>query len=210
MIKAIIFDLDGVIVSTDELHYEAWKKMADKQGIEFNKEINHRLRGVSRAASLDIILEKSEKTYSDEEKQALMDYKNEYYKTLLSKLTEEDILPGINKVLETLKEKNIQIAIGSSSRNAQIILEHIGLLKTFEAISDGTDVIRSKPDPEVFLVAAKKLQIDPKYCAVVEDAHAGITAAKRAGMVAIAVGDAMSSEEADYKFTNILDLLKIV
>ena len=210
MIKAIIFDLDGVIVSTDELHYEAWKKMADKQGIEFNKEINHRLRGVSRAASLDIILEKSDRTYSDEEKQALMDYKNEYYKTLLSKLTENDILPGINEVLDTLKERNIQIAIGSSSRNAQIILEHIGLLNTFEAISDGTDVIRSKPDPEVFLVAAKKLHVDPKYCAVVEDAHAGITAAKRAGMVAVAVGDAMTSKESDYKFDDIRQLLEIL
>ncbi len=210
MIKAVIFDLDGVIVSTDELHYEAWLKIADKEGIYFDKTINDCLRGISRMASLDIILEKANKVYSEEEKVKLAEEKNNYYKTLLKQLSGKDILPNIFDTLKALQEKGIKIAIGSSSKNAKTILKQIGLFEEFDAISDGTDIKRSKPAPDVFLVAAEKLGIDPKNCVVVEDALAGIEAAKNADMLAVAVSEARSSEIADYKFDNIKDLLSIL
>lgn len=195
--KAVIFDLDGVIVSTDNLHYKAWKKMADEEGISFDESVNHRLRGVSRMESLDIILERASKTYREEEKVALAERKNNYYVESLVHLTPKDILPGIFTLLTSLKEKDIKIAIGSSSKNAKPILKRIELYDMFDAISDGTNISRSKPDPEVFLKASEYLNVDPKECVVVEDAHSGITAAKRANMMAIAVGDAITSKEKD-------------
>jgi len=210
MIEAIIFDLDGVIVSTDDLHYKAWKHMADIEKIDFDKKINHRLRGVSRMESLNIILEKASKTYSNKEKQELALIKNNYYVELLNELTPKDILPNILEVLETLKEKGIKIAIGSSSKNAKKILNHINLYDKFDVIADGHDIENSKPAPDVFLVAAKKLAVNPKNCIVVEDAIAGIEAAKRADMIAVAVSDARKSELADYKFDNIKALLSLI
>jgi beta-phosphoglucomutase len=206
MIKGVIFDLDGVIVSTDKLHYKAWKRMAEKEHIYFDEIINHRLRGVSRMTSLEIILEKSEKSYSDKEKNELAKYKNDYYVKLLEVLSKNDILPGIMQIIYSLKEKNIKVAIGSSSRNAKKILKNIDLLDEFEAISDGTNISKSKPDPEVFLKAAEMLKIKPADSAVVEDALSGIEAAKNAGMLAFATGDAKNSPIKDY---DLKDLLKI-
>jgi len=206
MIKGVIFDLDGVIVSTDKLHYKAWKKMAKKEHIYFDEIINHRLRGISRMASLEIILEKSEKSYSDKEKHELAKYKNDYYVKLLEVLSKNDILPGIMQIIYSLKERNIKVAIGSSSRNAKMILKNIDLLDEFEAISDGTNISKSKPDPEVFLKAAEMLKIKPANSAVVEDALSGIEAAKNAGMLAFATGDAKTSPIKDY---DLEDLLKI-
>ena len=206
MIKGVIFDLDGVIVSTDKLHYKAWKKMAEKEHIYFDEIINHRLRGISRMASLEIILEKSEKSYSDKEKHELAKYKNDYYVKLLEVLSKNDILPGIMQIIYSLKERNIKVAIGSSSRNAKMILKNIDLLDEFEAISDGTNISKSKPDPEVFLKAAEMLKIKPANSAVVEDALSGIEAAKNAGMLAFATGDAKTSPIKDY---DLEDLLKI-
>jgi beta-phosphoglucomutase len=210
MIEAIIFDLDGVIVSTDDLHYKAWKHMSDIEKIDFDKKINHRLRGVSRMESLNIILEKASKTYSNKEKQELATIKNNYYVELLNELTPKDILPNILEVLEALKDKGIKIAIGSSSKNAKKILNHINLYDVFDVIADGHDIENSKPAPDVFLVAAKKLAVNPKNCIVVEDAIAGIEAAKRADMIAVAVSDARKSELADYKFDNIKALLSLI
>ncbi len=210
MIKGVIFDLDGVIVSTDELHYMAWKKIADQENIHFDKKINDKLRGISRMASLNIILEQSHKKYTDQEKENLATYKNDYYKELLKKLSDEDILPHILETLKELKEKGIKIAIGSSSRNAKAILTQIGLINMFDAISDGTDIKHSKPAPDVFLIAANKLGIKPEYCVVVEDANAGIKAAKRAKMIAVAVNGAIQSDIADYKFDDINDILTII
>lgn len=209
MINAVIFDLDGVIVSTDELHYKAWKMIADQEHIEFNHTINHRLRGVSRMDSLEIILEKAHHPYTDEEKLAMATLKNQYYVESLKGLTKDHVLPGVDYVLSELKKKGFKIAIGSSSRNTQTILKHIGLLDVFDAIADGNDIQNSKPAPDVFLKAAKKLNVDPSTCVVIEDAEAGIEAAKRAKMIAVAVSDAKKSNIADYRFNHIEDLLSL-
>lgn len=202
MIKAVIFDLDGVIVSTDECHYMAWKKMSDEEGIYFDKEINNRLRGVSRMASLEIILERAEKAYSDAEKNEMAERKNNYYKEFITKLTPDDILPGVMKTLEELKQKGIKIAIGSSSKNTPIILSRIGLDGYFDAVSDGNNITHSKPDPEVFSKAAEMLGIAPENCMVVEDADSGIEAGKRAGMRTLAVNGAKG---ADFETKNLAE-----
>lgn len=209
MIKAVIFDLDGVIVNTDELHYQAWKYIADQEGIYFDHVINHRLRGVSRMDSLDIILEKAHRSYSDEEKVRLATVKNDYYVTLLASLSPKDILEDVLLVINALKEKGIKVAIGSSSKNTKKILKQIGLDHAFDEVADGNDVKRSKPEPDVFLKAAEKLGINPEDCAVVEDAEAGILAAKQARMTAIAVSDARKSHLADYKFEQLRKMLTL-
>jgi beta-phosphoglucomutase len=194
--KAVLFDLDGVIVSTDEFHYRAWKAMAEREGIVFGREDNHRLRGVNRAESLEIILEKAHRAYSAEEKAAIMDEKNELYREFLESLTPKDILPGIPAALDLLKGAGVKTAIASSSRNAAHILEKIGLAGAFDAVVDGTRISRSKPDPEVFLLAAHELEITPEECVVVEDADAGVAAAVSAGMRAVAVGAACGNPAA--------------
>jgi beta-phosphoglucomutase len=197
MIKGVIFDLDGVIVSTDELHYQGWKHMADSEGIYFDREINERLRGVSRMESLSIILEKANKPYSEEQKEAMATLKNDFYKGLLStSLSAADILPGVNDVLAGLKAAGVKIAIGSSSKNTPTILKQIGLDKTFDAVSDGNNITNSKPDPEVFLIAAEWLGLQPADCLVVEDAEAGVTAALAGGMKVLAVGSASTDARA--------------
>lgn len=202
-IKAVIFDLDGVIVSTDDYHYRAWKKISDEEGIYFDREINERLRGVSRMESLEIILEKTTREYSEEEKLSFAERKNSLYRNLLEELTSNDILPGVMKVLETLKSNGIKIAIGSSSKNTKFILNKIGLNNYFDAISDGTQIKNSKPDPEVFLLAAEKLSIDPKNCLVVEDADAGVEAGLAGGMKVLAVGYAASNEKANLRMKSL-------
>lgn len=204
-IQAVIFDLDGVILSTDEYHYEAWKRMADEEGIYFDKEINENLRGVSRMESLEIVLKKSQKNYTEEEKLELAARKNEYYKLLLNRLTGSDILPGVMRVLNELKERGIKIAIGSSSKNAPFILRKIGLGDYFYAIADGNGIKNSKPDPEVFLLASKKLQVEPEKCLVVEDADAGIEAALAGGMKVIGVGYASNNEKAHYRMESLAE-----
>ena len=206
MKKAVIFDLDGVIVSTDGYHYKAWKAMADKEGIYFDEIINNRLRGVSRMASLEIILEKATKTYTEDEKVALATLKNDIYRESLSELTPDDILPGVMNTLEGLKAKGVKIAIGSSSKNTPVILKQIGLYDYFDAVADGNQITHSKPDPEVFLLAAKLVGQDPADCAVVEDAYAGIDAAKAGGMKAVAVGDASKYEKADVAGPTLADI----
>jgi len=196
-IKAVIFDLDGVIVTTDDCHYRAWKAMADDEGIYFDRKINERLRGVSRMASLDIILENAKKEYTDDEKLALAQKKNDIYVTLIQQLTEKDILPGVMENLKNLKENGIKIAIGSSSKNTPLILKRIGLDKYFDAISDGNNISKSKPDPEVFIKAADMLGIDYCDCMIVEDADAGIEAGRAAGMKTVAINNAKGG---DYNF----------
>ena len=197
MKKGVIFDLDGVIVSTDGLHYKAWKQMADREGIYFDQVINNRLRGVSRMESLAIILERAEKTYTDEEKLEMASMNNELYRVSLSTRTPNDILPSVTPVLEKLRAMGVKLAIGSSSRNTPAILKQIGLGDFFDAVADGNQIQNSKPDPEVFLLAAKLLGLPPEECVVVEDAFAGIDAAKAGGMKALGVGDASLHEKAD-------------
>lgn len=202
MIKAVIFDLYGVIVSTDDCHYRAWKKMADEEGIYFDREINNRLRGVSRMASLEIVLEKANREYSEKEKQEMAERKNNYYKELICELTPANILTGVTEKLDELKENGIKIAIGSSSKNTPIILKQIGLDKYFDAVSDGNNITHSKPDPKVFLKAAEMLGIAPENCMIVEDADAGIEAGKRAGMKTLAV---QGANGADFKAKNLTE-----
>ncbi len=208
--KAVIFDLDGVIVSTDSCHYRGWKKMCDEEGIYFDEIINNRLRGVSRAESLEIILERATKTYTDDEKIEMMTRKNGYYLEFITELTPDDILPGVMRNLEDLKANGIKIAIGSSSKNTPVILKQIELNGYFDAVSDGNNITNSKPDPEVFLKAADMLGVDYKDCLVVEDADAGIEAGNNANMTTLAVNGAKG---ADYSVdnlakSNILDIIK--
>ena len=202
-ILGVIFDLDGVIVSTDNCHYLAWKRMADEEGIEFDRTINERLRGVSRMESLAIILEKADKEYSEAEKQAMAARKNGYYVELIGSLTENDILPGAMDMLNGLKEKGIKVAVGSSSRNTPIILKQIGLSDFFDAVADGNAIKNSKPDPEVFLLAAKLLNLDPANCLVVEDADAGVQAALAGGMRVLGVGSASVNPTATFTAENL-------
>lgn len=155
MIKAIIFDLDGVLLSTDEYHYRAWKTIADAEGIEFDRKINDRLRGVSRMQSLEIILEKAKKNYSEEEKLKLAEEKNSIYRRMLGELDASAATDEVRNTLKELKARGYRIAIGSSSKNAKFILEKVKLIDEFDAISDGNCITKSKPDPEVFIVAAK-------------------------------------------------------
>lgn len=200
MIKGIIFDLDGVLVSTDEMHYQAWKRLAEELGITgFTKEDNRRQRGVSRMASLEIVLEKSDKTYSEEEKMELAERKNNYYLELLESMDDSAVLEGVKEVLQKLKSKGVLLAIGSASKNAPIILEKTGLMPYLDKISCGLDTTKSKPDPEVFLVAAKKLELAPEECLVVEDSAAGIEAAKAGKMASLGVGPFYNALGADYE-----------
>lgn len=187
--KGVIFDLDGVLVSTDELHYQAWKRLADELGITtFTREDNARQRGVSRMASLEVVLEKCEKNFDEEEKIRLAELKNNYYKESLKTLTAECLLPGAREVLTLLREKGIKTSVGSASKNAPEILERIGIFTLLDEISCGLDTTKSKPDPEVFLIAAEKMNLKPEECLVVEDSAAGIEAAKAGGMKSLAVG----------------------
>lgn len=197
-VLGVIFDLDGVIVSTDNCHYLAWKKMADEEGIPFDRTINERLRGVSRMESLSIILEKATKEYTDAEKEAMAARKNGYYVELIGSLTPDDMLAGAMDTLHMLKEKGIRIAIGSSSRNTPIILRQIQLDNAFDAVADGNAITRSKPDPEVFLLAAKLLGLPAENCLVVEDADAGVEAALAGGMRVLGVGGAAQNPNATF------------
>lgn len=209
-ITSIIFDLDGVIVFTDKFHYQAWKKMADRIGVDFDEQINNRLRGVSRAESLEIILEKYDGALTIEEKMELMEEKNSTYCELLATMTTADVLDEVRDTLKQLREKGYKLAIGSSSKNARFILEKVELLDTFDAISDGNDIVHSKPDPEVFLKAGEFLREKAENCIVVEDAYAGIDAAKAAEMKAVGMGDAAGYNKADYKIESFKELLHIL
>lgn len=208
--QGIIFDLDGVICSTDEYHYQAWKMLADKLGAkDFNRKDNERQRGVSRMESLEVVLEKVDKKYTYEEKVALATEKNEYYKKLLAKMSEKDLSPEVKDTLDALKAAGIKIAIGSSSKNAKFILSRIGLLDYFDAISDGENITRTKPDPQVFTMAAQFLGLSPSQCLVVEDAEAGIQAGHNGGFDTAAIGSAVKSPLATYRLTTFSDIKAI-
>ncbi len=209
-IKGFIFDLDGVIVFTDKLHYQAWKRMADRLGISFDETVNDRLRGVSREESLDIILENYHgPALGAEEKRRLAEEKNSYYRELLEELTPEAVEKNVKDTLVKLRERGFKLAIGSSSKNAGLILERTGIAGLFDAVSDGNNIQRSKPDPEVFLKAAAFLGLEPGDCAVIEDAEAGIRAAKAGGMFAVAVHSAVGCPLADESLKTFEELLNI-
>lgn len=207
--KAFIFDLDGVLVSTDKYHYQAWKKMADDEGIYFDEKINDRLRGVSRMASLGIVLERAGRQYTEEEKVALANKKNDLYRDLLKNLTPMDRLAGVTETLEKLRADGFLLAVGSSSKNTPTILDKIGYGGYFDAVSDGNNITKSKPDPEVFVKAAEMLKLPAEECFVVEDAKAGIDAAKAGGFVSVGIGDAAHYDKTDYKILTMSDILKL-
>ncbi len=200
MIKNVIFDLDGVLVLTDELHFQAWKKLADELGItEFTREDNEKQRGVSRLESLEVVLQKGNKIYTDEEKINLAEQKNNYYKEMLEEIDESVVLEGVVDALEMLRERGVKIGVGSASKNTPTILKKTGLEKYIDKVSCGLDTTKSKPDPEVFLIAADKLGAPVEECLVVEDSAAGVVAAKSAGMKSLGVGPYFMSLEADYQ-----------
>ena len=208
---AIIFDLDGVICSTDEYHYKAWKAMADGMGVPFDREINNRLRGVSRMASLEIILEKYEgPALSDEEKATLAGKKNDLYRMSLHEMSPADLPEEVKETLDGLRAMGLKLAIGSSSKNAPFILGQIGLGDYFDAVSDGNNITRSKPDPEVFVKAAEMLGIAPGKCLVVEDAVSGAEAGHAGGMKVACVGDAAKNGAGDWNMDSIRELIAIV
>ena len=189
-IAACIFDLDGVIVDTAMYHFLAWKRLADQLGIPFTKEDNERLKGVSRMASLEIILEIGGRKLSDDRKQEYAMLKNKWYIDYISKMTSNEILPGSLRFINELRDANIRVAIGSASKNTPLILKQVGILDLFDAVADGNNVRNAKPDPEVFNKAASMLGIEPENCVVFEDAIAGVQAALNAGMMCIGVGSA--------------------
>lgn len=187
-LKAVLFDLDGVLVSTDDKHFLSWKQLTDEEGIFFNESINHRLRGVPRMKSLEIVLERSERTYSDDEKVALAARKQAYFLDLIAGFTVADLLPGVAEFVKALKAEGIQTAVCSGSRNARYILEKMDICDWFDVIVDGNDVTEAKPSPAVFLAAVDKLGLDPASCLVFEDAEVGIESAINGGMKAVGIG----------------------
>lgn len=209
-IKAIIFDLDGVLVHTDHYHYKAWKEVADKNQLNFGEQMNHLLRGVSREESLNIILSKNNAHFSLDQKRVIIEEKNNIYKKLILQMKEEDVDSKVKETLLELKKVGFQLAIGSSSKNTKTILKQTNLISLFDAICDGTMIKKSKPDPEVFLKAAKLLHKEPFYCIVVEDAIAGIQAGKGAGMLTIAVGDASQNKVGDFNITDFTEIKTIL
>lgn len=211
MKKAVIFDLDGVLVHTDRLHYTAWKELTGRLGIPFGQTVYRRLRGISRMDSLDIVLEAAPQDFSPEEKAALAAEKNEAYLALAAGLGPRDVAEDVRRALRGLRERGLLLAVGSSSRNAKYILERTGLAPCFDAVADGTMVTRAKPDPEVFLKAAALLGVSPGQALVVEDAAAGIKAARDGGYTAVAFGgDAVGSPLAEHRVGALTELLYLV
>lgn len=210
MKKGIIFDLDGVLLSTDHMHYVAWKSLADELGIPFDREINNRLRGVSRMASLEIVLEGASRSFSREEKEELAARKNARYVALLQSLRPDAVAPEVRDTLAQLRARGCKLAVGSSSKNTRLILKLTELESCFDAVSDGTNISRSKPDPEVFLKAADFLGLKPEDCAVIEDAVAGIDAANAGGFLSIGMGDAAAYGKADLSIRSLTELPKLL
>ncbi len=204
--KAFIFDLDGVIVDTAKYHYLAWKELAIQLGFDFTMEQNEQLKGVSRVRSLEILLDIGNIQLEEDQKSKYLKEKNEQYLQYIAKMDHTELLPGIDDVLHYLKLNKIPFSLGSASKNARLILETLDLIDLFDAIVDGNDVSTAKPDPEVFLIAAEKLGVQPKDCIVVEDAQAGIEAANKAGMTSIGIGDANILHEADFILKNTNEL----
>lgn len=204
--KAFIFDLDGVIVDTAKYHFMAWQKLADCLGILFTPEHNEELKGVSRVRSLEIILALGSINASEEDKEKWLIQKNQDYLSYVENMDETEILPNVREILELLKSKEQFIALGSASKNARPILEKVGLLHFFDVVVDGNDVTNAKPDPEVFVRAAKLLAVENENAIVFEDSVAGIQAANTAGMLSIGIGDEAILKEAKYCFPNLLHM----
>lgn len=204
--KGFIFDLDGVIVDTAKFHFLAWQKLANNLGFDITEAQNEQLKGVSRVKSLEKILSWGEVELSQDEFMEQMALKNDNYLSYISTMTRMDILPGVDRIIEFLLDNKIPIALGSASKNARSILEKTDLMQKFDAVIDGNDVTKAKPNPEVFLIAAEKLQVQPENCTVFEDSVAGVEAANIAGMTSIGIGDKEILHEADYVFKDFTEI----
>lgn len=209
-IQAVIFDLDGVICSTDQYHYLAWKQLADQLGLSFDQGVNRRLRGVSRMESLDVILGEHSGCYTQAEKQALAEQKNDIYKAYLSTMTPEDLPGEVIQTLQTLRQRGYLLAIGSSSKNTRQILRQLGLSGFFDAVADGTQIAHSKPDPEVFLLAANMLGVSAEHAVVIEDAQSGVQAAIAGGFHVIGLRTDENDPQAKISIRNLSDLSELL
>lgn len=205
-LRAVLWDLDGVIVSTDKLHYRSWLQITQSEGIPFDWEINKRLLGVSRMSSLEIILERAPRQYTQAEKEALCAWKNEIFLELTKTLTPQDLLPGFKELARELKSLGVFMAVCSGSKNARFLVQHLAIGPWFEAVIDGNQLTLPKPDPQVFLLGAEALSVPPQDCLVFEDAVAGIEAAHGAGMKAVGVGDTLMLKNADLAVTSLTEV----
>lgn len=197
-INSFIFDLDGVIVDTAKYHYLAWKKLAQELGFYFTLQDNEKLKGVSRIRSLEILLEIGNLGLDEKTRSELANKKNAWYVEYINKLQPEEILPGAKDFLCEAREKGFKTALGSASKNTPLIIERLRITNLFDVVVDGNSVSKTKPDPEVFLIGAKKLGVNAENCVVFEDAEAGVEAAKKAGMKAVGIGDRNVLSKADY------------
>jgi beta-phosphoglucomutase len=211
-IGACIFDLDGVLVDTARYHFLAWKRLTDKLGIHFTEEDNERLKGVSRMASLEIILEIGNIRIDEKQKQEYASLKNKWYTDYIRKMAPDEILPGSVEFIKELRNAGIRVAIGSASKNTPMILEKLGILELFDAVSDGNIISKAKPDPEVFTRAANMVGVKPGSCIVFEDAVAGVQAALNAGMICIGIGSPQVLTEAHYVVSGLseINLAKLI
>lgn len=203
--RGAIFDLDGVLVDTAKYHYMAWKQLADQMGFEFTRQNNEALKGVSRMRSLELLLEFGglSNHFSEAEKCELADKKNKIYVEYIKQLKQDELLPGVCDLLKKMKKAGIKIALGSASKNASMILNGLNITEYFDVIVDGTMVTKAKPDPEVFLLGAKLMQLSADQCIVFEDSTAGLEAAKRAGMMAVGIGSRQNLPQADMILNNV-------
>jgi beta-phosphoglucomutase len=203
---ACIFDLDGVIVDTARYHFLAWKRLTERLGISFTEEDNERLKGVSRMASLEIILELGNMRPDESTKLKYATLKNKWYVDYISKMNPDEILPGCIRFIKELRGANIRVAIGSASKNTPMILKRVGIEELFDAVADGNIVSKAKPDPEVFVKAAEMVGVKPGKCVVFEDAVAGVQAALNAGMMCIGVGSPKILTEAHYVVSGLKEM----
>lgn len=203
--KAVIFDLDGVITDTAHYHYLAWKRLAESQGVHFDHAFNENLKGIDRMGSLDLILASSKRAYTTEEKLALADEKNLHYQELIATMSAADLLPGAVRALDTVRARGLRIGLASVSKNAFTVLGRLGITDKFDYVVDAATIARGKPDPEIFLKAARELGVAPEDCLGVEDAVAGVASIKSAGMFALGIGHPFVLTQADVVITSLSD-----
>ncbi len=204
-IQAFILDLDGVLTDTAEYHFRAWKRLADEEGVPFDRRANEELRGVSRRRSLELLLGQRVADYSEEQMEEMMDRKNGYYQSFLESITGDDLLPGARELIDGLKRRGLRIAIGSASKNTRIVLGKLGITEAFDGIADGHSVTRAKPAPDVFIHAAGQLGVPAVACVVVEDAASGVEAALTAGMLTVGIGPQERVGNAHFRYNSTED-----